>query len=119
MGLDTTHGCWNGPYSAFARWREAVAAAAGITDLGEFWSKAPVVRDELMGRWAKTPDNPLMVLLMHADNEGVIQHAQCQPLATALTELLPKLQRNHVAVTERFIAGLCRACSRGEDVEFH
>ena len=30
MGLDTTHGCWNGPYSAFHRFREDLAKAAGI-----------------------------------------------------------------------------------------
>lgn len=30
MGLDTTHGCWHGPYSAFGRFREYVARAAGI-----------------------------------------------------------------------------------------
>lgn len=30
MGLDTTHGCWHGAYSAFGRWREGLAFAAGI-----------------------------------------------------------------------------------------
>lgn len=30
MGLDTTHGCWHGAYSAFGRWREGLAKVAGI-----------------------------------------------------------------------------------------
>lgn len=30
MGLDTTHGCWHGAYSAFGRWRDGLAQAAGI-----------------------------------------------------------------------------------------
>ncbi len=30
MGLDTSHGCWHGAYSAFMRWRETIAAIAGI-----------------------------------------------------------------------------------------
>lgn len=30
MGLDTTHDCWHGAYSAFGRWREGLAKAAGI-----------------------------------------------------------------------------------------
>lgn len=40
MGLDTSHDCWHGAYSAFMRWRRAVAKAAGIPlDLMEnFWS---------------------------------------------------------------------------------
>lgn len=31
MGLDTTHNCWHGAYSAFSRWREQLAIAAGYT----------------------------------------------------------------------------------------
>lgn len=31
MGLDTTHDCWHGAYSAFSRWREQLAVAAGYT----------------------------------------------------------------------------------------
>ena len=30
MGLDTSHGCWHGAYSAFTRWRTVLAQAAGI-----------------------------------------------------------------------------------------
>ena len=30
MGLDTTHDCWHGSYSAFAIWRKKLAEAANI-----------------------------------------------------------------------------------------
>jgi hypothetical protein len=30
MGLDTSHGCWHGSYSAFMRWRRKIASLAGI-----------------------------------------------------------------------------------------
>lgn len=30
MGLDTSHDCWHGAYSAFQRWREQLARSAGI-----------------------------------------------------------------------------------------
>jgi len=30
MGLDTSHGCWHGAYSAFMRWRTEIAKASGI-----------------------------------------------------------------------------------------
>lgn len=33
MGLDTTHNCWHGAYSAFMRWRQEVARAAGLPPL--------------------------------------------------------------------------------------
>lgn len=33
MGLDTSHGCWSGAYSAFMRWRCEIAKAAGLPPL--------------------------------------------------------------------------------------
>lgn len=33
MGLDTSHGCWHGSYSAFMRWRCEIAKAAGMPPL--------------------------------------------------------------------------------------
>lgn len=30
MGLDTSHNCWHGPYSAFMRWRTEIAKQIGI-----------------------------------------------------------------------------------------
>jgi hypothetical protein len=33
MGLNCTHGFWDGPYSAFMRWRIALAKAAGFPPL--------------------------------------------------------------------------------------
>lgn len=33
MGLDTTHECWSGSYSAFMRWRREIARAAGFPPL--------------------------------------------------------------------------------------
>lgn len=116
MGLDTTHNCWHGPYSAFGHWRAAVAKAAGIDD----WVKMnpDPTNAELFGRWKKTPDDPLMVLWSHSDCDGVIQEAQCVPLAEALLRLAPELDGEHYADTLRFAAGLLVAAARKEDVEF-
>lgn len=33
MGLDTSHNAWHGAYSAFHRWRKALAKAAGLPPL--------------------------------------------------------------------------------------
>ena len=33
MGLDTTHDCWHGAYSAFMRWRQKLAEVAGLPPL--------------------------------------------------------------------------------------
>jgi len=33
MGLDISHGCWHGAYSAFMRWREKISQVAGLPPL--------------------------------------------------------------------------------------
>ncbi len=33
MGLDTSHGCWHGAYSAFMKWRCKIAEVAGLPPL--------------------------------------------------------------------------------------
>lgn len=143
MGLDTTHGCWRGSYSAFARWREKLADVAGydyVEATGKYgtfhslcvdWAGAP--DPELLGEWGDvvphrldgTPD-PLLYLLMHSDCEGVLKAEHCGPLADRLEELIELLpdedDRGHIGnwrdKTQTFIDGLRLASEAGEDVEF-
>lgn len=117
MGLDTTHDCWHGAYSAFNRWRDKLAEVAGYTfhyDIHEL-SEGTVMRSarqlvdidwggvektigrDLFGSWPQMPvrpdgtPDPLIVLLAHSDCEGSIQAEFCAPLADRLAELLPLL----------------------------
>lgn len=111
MGLDTTHDCWHGPYSAFMRWRQAVAEAAGIPplmlmegfferngymdpfrDLARQWpDTAETYYRGLPIPWDALKSSPLHVLLSHSDADGTIAAADCAPLADALEELLPRM----------------------------
>ena len=125
MGLDTTHNCWHGPYSAFNWWRDEVARIADVQFTDEVFDAMP--DGALYGRWPETPDEPLWVLLAHSDCEGAIYPAQALPLAARLQELVPALEqaeaeashRGLVARTLRFINGLRKAAAAGEAVEFH
>jgi hypothetical protein len=135
MGLDTTHGCWHGAYSAFTRWRNALARHAGYAlAKGEHgiefaaidWDSLP--SGSLLGEWERTPDDPLLVLLAHSDCDGVIRPAQAGLLADRLEGLLPKLRlrvydSGHIGnweeKTRAFIEGLREAAAAGEDVEFY
>ncbi len=138
MGLDTSHDCWHGAYSAFSRWRNEIAMAAGymVGDVkyeNGFTSKTVLVdwghvtEANLAGQWDATPADPLMVLIAHSDCEGVIKPAQAGPLADRLESLLPKLPTEdapgHIGnwrdKTQAFIDGLRAAAKAGEDVEFH
>lgn len=143
MGLDTTHGCWHGAYSAFSRWRDKLAEVAGYAiwsvidepdEFGRGYGRDTMMIDwghvtdaNLMGEWAETPADPLIVLIAHSDCDGVIHPEQAGPLATRLEELRPLLPegeasghiRNWRDKTQQFIDGLHEAVKAGEDVEFH
>lgn len=139
MGLDTTHDCWHGAYSAFTRWRDILAEAAGFSftettgfpgkqidvDWGQWPADAYLDPPFIPCRLDGKPD-PVLLLIMHSDCEGKIRHEFLAPLADRLTELLPALENidggghvgNAADKTRTFIAGLRRAIEAGEDVEF-
>jgi hypothetical protein len=143
MGLDTTHDCWHGPYSAFSRWREALAVAAGYAvwlvceDEKPHAYRRPVVMLDwghlgtaahLAGDWEETPGDPLLVLIVHSDCDGEIRPAQALPLADRIEELSASLPpEEHGAwppdwmhsKSEKFVAGLRKAAAQGEPVRFH
>jgi hypothetical protein len=144
MGLDTTHDCWHGAYSGFTRWRQELAKIAGyavwwVADdppseannfragLGRHtvmldWGH--VTHENLMGVWAKTPDDPLVVLLAHCDDTGDIYPEQAFALAARLQELRGKIPQDHPdgewlrAKTDAFVKGLMLAWSKSERVHF-
>jgi hypothetical protein len=141
MGLDTSHDCWRGAYSAFTRWRNQIAVVAGyrlMDSLPEeraqgYFGQYPMIEwsgveeRNFAGEWHRTPPDPLLVLIVHSDCDGVIHPAQAKPLADRLEGLLPKLKElpdapghigNWVEKTQRFIDGLREAYDLDEDVVF-
>lgn len=143
MGLDTTHGCWHGAYSAFSRWREKLAEVAKFAPLNEMAGYYPIDPDKpfsgqttfdtppapngLPRSWDAYKDDPLTVLLRHSDCDGYIPVEWCEPLAARLEQLIPLLPDvdagGHIGnwrdKTQTFIDGLRRAAAAGEDVGFH
>lgn len=118
MGLDTSHGCWHGAYSAFMRWRQKLAEVAGYPPLDlmegfynpdELWCMPPgsgtmikatdkgwsyrmeQVFTQLPIKWTLFEKDPLSKLLYHSDCDGSIAATDCGPIADRLTELLPLL----------------------------
>lgn len=143
MGLDTSHDCWHGAYSAFTRWRNQLAVVAGyqlmhptpeeIADGAIPSMQYPMIEwsgieeKNFSGEWDRTPPDPLIVLIAHSDCDGVVHPAQAWPLANRLEELLSKLPDEdapgHIGnwreKTQKFIDGLREAARAGEDVDFH
>jgi hypothetical protein len=138
MGLSTSHDAWRGAYSAFNRWRNTVARAAGYdTGMVKYengheretilidWGH--ITEKNLAGKWDETPADPLIVLIAHSDCDGKIYPKQAVPLADRLEELLPLLPQDrdggHIGdwrkTTQRFIDGLRKAAANREAVDFY
>jgi hypothetical protein len=149
MGLDVSHDCWSGAYSAFHRWRTAIARCVGI-DLEQMQGFAKEETKALVDHYRKIGSPPALVeayakmansvqmpwdevmdplkhLLHHSDCDGSIATELCAPIADRLEAILPLLPEgeggghigNWRGTTQRFIDGLRLAAERGEDVEFH
>lgn len=137
VGLDVSHGCWQGAYSAFNRWRCKISELAGygyhIYDSDKTpsfdWSSVPY--SSIHGEWDVPPKDPILVLLAHSDCDGVIKAEHTGPLADRLESLLPLLPEGnefedgggHIGnwrdKTQQFIDGLRQASELQEDVEFY
>ena len=81
MGLDVSHDCWNGAYSAFMRFRSNLAAAIGIDimNMENFGGKQIP--------WPSKTDEPLVILLNHSDCDGTIAVEDLIPLADRLDQV--------------------------------
>lgn len=142
MGLDTTHDCWHGAYSAFSRWRQHVAKTAGYIVTKVIWDDVGYPTDTVMlewhryeqknyyGQWDKLPDDPLLILIVHSDCEGEIRREHTALLADRLEEILQDMEDSpsvghlayrggYRACTEKFISGLRAAAAANEPVKFH
>lgn len=109
MGLDTSHDCWHGAYSAFNRWRCKVAEVAGMPPLmlmEGFYCKAgdgqhgittfydagnemvkrchEDLEKSLPIRWASLRPDPLHALLHHSDCEGYLNWGNAYKMAERL-----------------------------------
>ena len=121
MGLDTTHDCWHGPYSAFMRWREKLAEVAGYGSLREYSGFG----EGATKQWPNNGD-ALILLLDHSDCDGELPADRCGEIADRLAELLPAMEKAdrdglnwYASKTQAFIDGLRRAAEKRENVEFH
>lgn len=130
MGLDCSHNAFSGAYSAFNRFRQAVAKAAG--------GSSPPHEDKALdpGWWyiddqyTQKTHPGLFAFMNHSDCDGEIFPAMCINVADDLEELLPEIAKQgtgggHLerdggleAVAKRFIEGCRKAAEAGEDLLF-
>lgn len=144
MGLDTTHDCWHGSYSAFNSFREEIAKVLnvplglmeGFYDASQKetlfagmpqWMKESFNRntfDYLPISWDILKPDAIYTLLNHSDCDGEIEIKDLLPIAErleAIAPLLPDASSFRFDVRAKalqFATGLRLAADLGEIVEF-
>ena len=143
MGLDTSHDCWHGPYSAFMRWRTMLAAEIGLplplmrgfcSSFKAMPDDAIKLRDYPPIEWPSAASEPLVMLLNHSDCDGEIAWEVCEAIAGRLDEIVETVIKRDgllavvgsaradydgfVAACERFAAGCRKAHAAKENVRF-
>lgn len=114
MGLNCSHGAFDGAYSAFHRFRGAICTAAGgVWDINGRWEISEEIYNANEG---------LVALLNHSDCDGEISPEMCIKVADDLEKLLPIINTNDAigfgAMTRKFIAGCREAAKLNEPLEF-
>src|SRR5215217_1036907 len=144
MGLDVSHGAFNGAYSAFNRFRKIVAEAIG----GSYPPhKSPLVCSD--GDIIVSPDQNrfyvpgsrktfqveqpgISAFLLSNDCEGEFSPELCKQMADELEAILPRIEKlddggaGHIerdggflAVTKRYIEGCRLAHSENENLRYY
>ena len=133
--------CFVGDPVDFLNWRLLLARTAGFGVMGwehdEITYLLPSIDYDMLtventlGIWDFDPEDVLIVLLAHSDEEGAIYPTHLGELADRLDELIPDLvnfssydagspqQLAEVLTTEQFVAGLRQALADDLAVTFH
>lgn len=132
MGLDTTHGAWNGPCNYFNCFRRWLANQIGI-DLYDYIGFGKFVKTEGGIEYVETGFNDLksikhdiQPLLDHSDCDGLLTPEECQRVANGLKDIIDRTQgdpsieaREYRLLAIRFKNGCLLAAKKKENLEFH
>lgn len=117
MGLNTTHGAWDGSYGSFGAFRDLIAKKIGINlnDMQGFGGNK---------QWANVKDD-LTHLLNHSDCDGGIKPQHCKLIAKRLDEIVDTVT-DHEDETgyfrekmRTFSKGCKLAARKKQTLEFH
>ena len=142
MGLNISHNCFCGAYSAFNILRKTWFTALNCPPLivmdghysenEEIYFKKdhPYFFNDLYNafpiKWECLKYNPIFEIIHHSDCDGEIEWNKCKDIAEALEKILPLLpeggNNGHIwdykEVTQKFINGLNNAYNLKENVVF-
>lgn len=131
-GMDISCGCFSGAPGTFDALRIAWSQAAGYGVFDFRNQGGPIMPrldfstysdEDCLGEWPNgAPDDPLIIVLVHAEKGGRIKVNHCPALADRLEELEGYLLKDGhtmlVLMTQQFIRGLRFATQHKMDVQF-
>lgn len=88
MGLNTTHNCWNGPYSSFNRFRYSLGYQIGV-DLDDYVGYSKDGTKQL-----SSIKHDLMSLFNHSDSDGRLTIKECKNIVKGLNDVLENFVEN-------------------------
>lgn len=125
--------CFSGPCSVFNQLRTAIGKAAGYeidklapgaSDIArQYFVPLPITpeptTEQAMGEWPVAPGDPLLILFMHSDCEGIIAWKQIATLAHSITAVVNKIDDDEMrGLAKQFVAGLWTAFVRQKNIQF-
>jgi hypothetical protein len=122
MGLNTTHDCWNGPYSSFHEFRTFLAKQINI-DLDRQIEFGGDLHD------LNETEHGIIPLLNHSDCDGKLTVDECKSIITGLDDIISKMKKPeemnkasreyHFRISAvQFRNGCQKAFDNNEEVEF-
>lgn len=131
MGLDTTHGAYNGGYMGFNLFRSVVAKAAGVNYPPHI---KPLVCSD--GDVIMEPDNGLIYVpgtaedyrknnpglsafLFSNDCEGEFPPELCKQMADEIQPLIHKIDNQYVETAKTYVVGCRLAYENNETLVYH
>ena len=115
MGLNCTHGCFDGPYSYFNSFREWIANQIGVNlnVMEGFGISSGLPWDNV--------DHPIKPLLDHSDCDGELTPEQCDSIVKGgqmILDSIPGDWGEFAIRLQLFINGCRDAYEKGESVQF-
>jgi hypothetical protein len=114
MGLDTTHGAFNGAYSSFYRFRDELSKLVNELSTGAYSGYGGSIP------FARIEDDGIRRLLDQSDCDGEISPEDCKLIADSLDKFLDKMDPESELYSRslQFRDGCLLAHSKGETLEF-
>lgn len=117
MGLDLyvdDEWVFGSSYSTFNEWRDHIYSVSGSIDVEELDTR----KRNAYGYWDEIPIDPILILMIHHDDQGYIFPREAKELKERIKGLMHEIDTGWKAHTKQFLKALSMCIKTGERIEF-